>query len=433
MTALSPALDRPRLLSNAWPLWFVFGLFPLWWALGTVVALWGATFILLAIYFAGRPGLRLPAGFLLWLLFLVWVGVSLSQIHDSNRLIAYLYRGGSYAAATMLFLYVYNQRKDRLPNGLVVRIMALYWCFVAVGGLIATVRPNLQFATPMSHVLPHSLTGSKQLAALFHPRAAQHSRILGFPVGRPVMPFAFTNGWGSNYALSFPFLVLSWRYCGRTWRLVTRGIAVASVAPVVFSLDRGLWISLGAGLLYGAGRLALAGRGKSLMATVFALLALGALLVVTPLGGLIISRAHHGHSDAGRARLYSQAVQITSQSPVFGYGAPQPSDAGPNKPSVGTHGQFWLVLVSQGVPGVALFLSWYAYMFLRTGRRRDPLGLWCHIVIVIAVVQLAFYEQLPAQLCITMVAAALALRSVPRRRPATIGAERELAPVLVPA
>lgn len=426
MTALSPVMSRPRLVSPAWPLWLVFGLFPLWWALGLVVALWGTVCALVAVHFAGRRGLRLPLGFLLWLLFLTWMAVSLSQIHDVNRLIAYLYRGGNYLAATMLFVYIFNRSKEQLPTALILRILALYWCYIAVGGLIATVRPNLQFASPMAHLLPHSLTNTKQLYVLFHPRTAQLSHILGFPVGRPVMPFTFTNGWGANYALSFPFLVLSWRYCGAAWRWVTRVIAIASVAPVVFSLDRGLWISLSVGLLYAAVRLALQGRGKSLMLFFTGIFALGLLLVVTPLGALIIDRAHHGHSDAGRTALYTQAVQITSQSPVFGYGAPQPSNEGPDKPSVGTHGQFWLVLVSQGVPGVLLFLSWYVYIFLRTGMRRDSLGLWCHVIVVIALVQLPFYEQLPGPLCITMVAAAVALRGVLPRAPHAVSAQREL-------
>jgi len=425
---MSALLARPRLLNQAWPLWLVFGLFPLWWALGLAVAVWGTAFVLVAIYLAGRPTLRLPAGFGLWLLFLFWMGVSVSQIHDSNRLLAYIYRAASYAAATVLFMYVYNQSKNRLSTALVVRIMALYWCFVAVGGLIATVRPTLQFATPVQHLLPGSVTHNKLIYSLVHPSAAQPSRILGFLVGRPEMPFDFTNAWGANYALTFPFIVLSWRYCGPTWRTVTRGIALASVVPVVFSLDRGLWISLGLGLVYAAVRLALAGRGKSLLAFTAAGLALGALLAATPLAGVVVDRAHKGHSDAGRASLYTQAISITAQSPVFGYGAPQPSIAGPDEPSVGTHGQFWLVLVSQGVPGAVLFLSWYAYMFLRTGRRRDPLGLWCHIVVVIAVIQVPFYEQLPAPLSITMIAAALALRSTPRGVPVAAGTQAHRAP-----
>lgn len=429
----SSVLARPRLVSESWPLWLLFGLFPLWWALGLTPVLWITATVLFALYLGTRRDLRLPTGFLPWLLFLLWMAVSLTQIRQPDRMIAFFYRGANYTAATLLFIYIYNQSKDRLPTAVIVRILALYWCYVAVGGLIAVAQPHLHFSTPMSYVLPHSLTDSRALSYLFHPRAAQLSRFLGFLVGRPVMPFSFTNGWGANYALAFPFLVLSWRYGGQTWRWVTRGIAAASVFPVVASLDRGLWLSLGAGLLYAAVRLALAGRGKSLMLFVSGVLALGAILVVTPLGGLIVDRAQHGHSDKGRAELYSQAVDITGQSPVFGYGAPQPSIEGPDEPSVGTHGQFWLVLVSQGVPGVVLFLSWYFYMLVRTGMRRDHLGLWCHIVVVISVVQLPFYQQLPAQLSITMVAAALVLRGVPRPLPRAVAPERDLVPAASPA
>lgn len=425
MRAVRTIVARPRMLSDAWPLYLVFVLFPLWWMLGFVLALWTTTAAAILVGFATHRGLRIPAGFGMWVLFLVWMVVSLSQISDSNRLLAWVYRGGSYACGTMLFLYLYNTRKDRVPTALVVRIMALYWCYVAVGGLIAMVKPTLQFSTPMQHLVPHSVLKDKLLYALVHPQAAQPSRILGFLVGRPQMPFDFTNAWGANYALTFPFLVLSWRFGGSTWKLVTRAIAVLSVFPVVFSLDRGLWLSLGLGLIYAALRMAAAGRAKSLMVFVSAAVFIGLVLVVTPLGALIIDRAHHGHSDAGRTALYTQSVQITAQSPIFGYGAPQPNVvAGPGKPSVGTHGQFWLVLVSQGVPGEVVFLGWYAYMFFTTFRRRDPVGLWCHVTIVIAILQLPFYEQLPAPLSITMVAAGLALRRGRRPLPTPALPER---------
>jgi O-antigen ligase len=435
VNALSAVHTRPRLVDNAWPLWFVFGLYPLWWALGLTFAVWGMACALLVVHFIGQPAPRWPAAFGLWLLFLGWTAVSLSQINDADRLLAYVYRGGSLAAATLLFLYIYNRHEDRLPTALAVRIMALFWCVIAVGGLIAVIYPTLRFATPMEFLLPESMTRNNLISALVHPRAAQLSRILGFPVGRPVMPFAFTNAWGANYALTLPFLVLSWRYCGRRWRLVTCGIAIASVVPLVLSLDRGVWISLGVGMLYASGRLAAARRGRSLIGVVVAAGVIATILIITPLGQLIISRAEHGHSDSGRADLYTEAVQITKESPVFGYGAPQPSQEGSDKPSVGTHGQFWLVLVSTGVPGLVFFLLWYAYMAVSTRRRRDPVAFWCHIVIVVALVQLPFYEQSHAPMCITMVAAALALRNgspppsialAAKRAPATAGVDHSV-------
>jgi hypothetical protein len=99
---------------------------------------------------------------------------------------------------------------------------------------------------------------------------------------------------------------------------------------------------------------------------------------------------------------------------------------------VGTHGQLWLVLVSQGVPGLLLFLGWYAYLWVSTLKRRNPVAFWCHIVVVIAIVQLSFYEQLPPPFTIVAVAAALTLRE--RLTPATsppTSHQRENVPIAV--
>lgn len=410
--AARPAPAPPLTVRGSWPIWLVFGLYPLWWALGLVVALWAVAAVALAAHLGVRRGLRVPPGFALWALFLLWMGVSLFQIDSGERLLAYVYRGAAYACATLLFLYVYNRRQ--LPSSVVVRLMALFWCYVAIGGVVAVLLPTFNFSTPVEYLLPNGLARNRLINSLVHPQAAQASRFLGFLVGRPVMPFSFTNGWGSAYALSFPFLVLSWRYGTARWRVTTQLLAAASVVPVVLSLNRGLWISLTLGLLYAAVRLLMTGRGRSLVLLLGAATVVGALLVFSPLGSLIVDRADNGHSDAGRAHLYSQALELTAQSPVLGYGAPQPSDRGPEEPSVGTHGQFWLVLVSQGVPGAVLFLSWFAYLLAQALRRRDPLSLWCGTVVVIAIIQIPLYEQLPAPLSITMVAAALILRQPAR-------------------
>jgi len=400
----------PRLLPLAWPVWLVFGLYPLWWILGLGVFLWALTAVALIVALVSWRNLRVPAGFLLLLLFLGWMTVSLSQVTSSDRLLAWIFRGASYTCGALLFLYLYNAGEDRAPTRLIVRLMASYWCFIAVGGLVALIIPNLAFATPMEHLLPHSIAQNGLIQAFVHPQAAQPSRFLGFLVPRPQLGFPYTNAWGASYALSFPFLVLSWHFGGRVWVPLTRGLAIASLVPVVFSLDRGLWLSLGGGLVYAALRLAAAGKAKSLVAFASTAIVCAVLILATPLGGLVLSRAQHGHSDAGRSQLYDQSVALAEQSPIFGYGAPQPNIASPGDPSVGTHGQLWLVLVSQGAPGLLLFLGWYAYLFVGSLRRRSPVAFWCHIVIVVAIAQLAFYEQLPPPFSITAVAAALALR-----------------------
>ena len=97
---------------------------------------------------------------------------------------------------------------------------------------------------------------------------------------------------------------------------------------MVFSLNRGMFLSLGFGIFYVAVRLALRGR----------LASLGSLLGVvccwslrswslTPLGHLVVASfasSNHGHSDTTRLSASQQALAGARQSPIFGYGEPTP-------------------------------------------------------------------------------------------------------------
>ncbi|MGH8974124.1 MAG: hypothetical protein ACRD0C_13095, partial [Acidimicrobiia bacterium] len=51
-----------------------------------------------------------------------------------------------------------------------------------------------------------------------------------------------------------------------------------------------------------------------------------------------------------------------------------------------------------------------AYACWRTRRARSPIALWCHVVILLAMIQMPFYGLLPSQLNIIMIAIALASR-----------------------
>jgi hypothetical protein len=55
---------------------------------------------------------------------------------------------------------------------------------------------------------------------------------------------------------------------------------------------------------------------------------------------------------------------------------------------------------------------WYLLVAWRLRRGRDDLNLWMQVVVVIAIIQLAFYGQVPAQLHITFAAMALGLRAL---------------------
>jgi polysaccharide biosynthesis protein PslJ len=406
------APSRPSPVRGGWPLTILFVAFPLWWALGLGAFIWFLVAVPLAAGLFMRGRVRVPRGFGVWLLFLMWMLISGTQVDEPQRWIVFAYRAAIYVSATLLFLYVFNAPEDRLPTGRVVGTVTWFWAAVVVAGVAALVAPELEFTSPMEAVLPGSVAGNQFVQELVHPRLAQVQGFLGYPVARPTAPFAYTNEWAANLALLTPFVFAAFstvRSAPRRGLLIA--LLVLSVVPAMVSLNRGLWLSLTLALLYGAGRLALRGR----MTALRAILALGVvtavLLVATPLGGLVADRIATPHSNEGRLSLYTEAAEGAMESPLLGYGSPRPSEQDPNLPRVGTHGQLWLILYSHGIPAVLFFLAWFLYAFWITRRPADRIGLWMHVVLFVALVQLAYYGMLPVPIHITMVAAAVALRT----------------------
>jgi len=136
------------------------------------------------------------------------------------------------------------------------------------------------------------------------------------------------------------------------------------------------------------------------------------LVLLPPVHKIISDRLAHGHSDKGREELYSEAISRVKEKPILGFGAPIESQIDPTKPSVGTHGQFWLLLVSTGIPGAIFYLAWFGLALWRSRKGSAEIGQWCHVVLLIALIQIFFYELLPAQLHLAMIAAALSLREL---------------------
>lgn len=397
--------------SSGWPLRVAFLGFPLWWALGIGAFIWPLFALPMALSLIQRRTLRAPRGFWLWILFLLWVGGSATQLTDVARAIPWTYRAGTYLAATVLFLYIYNAPPGVLSDRRILSIMAIFWGYVTVGGLLGVLAPHLEFRSLAEMLLPRRITANEFVSALVHPSTAQMSTFLGYEVPRPKAPFEYTNDWGAVFALTTPLAFAAWPLLARrSTKTLMALLLVASVLPVVLSLNRGLWLSLGLGLLYVLGRSVanLRGRPGAGMALGFLLVVI--LSVFTPLRTVIESRLETPHSNPRREALYQEAIRGIWTSPVLGFGAPRPSETNPNLPSVGTQGQLWLVLYSQGLPGLFFYAGWHLSSYLRTLRRRRWVPFWCNVVVLIAMIQFPFYGHLAAQLQVIMVAMALGLR-----------------------
>jgi hypothetical protein len=402
---------RATYLPTGWPIYALFLGFPLWWVLGLGGFIWLILAIPMAAWLFRQPTVLAPRGFAIWIAFLLWMLGSATQLDDPDRYIAFGYRASLYLAATIVLLYVFNISREALPTSRVIVIMAAFWMVVVVGGFLGVLFPNLEFTSPVEAMLPQRLVSDGFVYELVHPATAQIHTFLGYPQPRPKAPFVYATNWGSAFGLLTPFVILGWAYVRtRPWKILTACMFVAAIVPVVNSLSRGLWISLGAGLVYAAIRLAMAGQGRALRAILILVPTLLAVVYLSPLKTLVEDRFEHPHSNETRAGLYEEATAGVLESPVFGYGSPRPSERNSTAPSVGTQGQLWLVLFSHGFPGALLFLWFLLYQFWRLRRLTTQVAFWCHVLLLIALVQLPVYGYLPGPLVIIMIGIALAAR-----------------------
>jgi O-antigen ligase len=296
--------------------------------------------------------------------------------------------------------------------------------------------PNHTFHSLVEVLLPSKILSNSFIKALVIPSTTGGKTFPGLGFYRVKAPFIYTNQWGSAFALTLPFAFAVITQTRRTAvRAAFVGLLIVSVIPLVFSLDRGSWLSAALGSAYGIVRLSRMSGGrtrrmaKAARNLLFAGLAVIALVLVSPLGGYVLTRLNAGYGDEHRQILYNSSLSLITQQPILGFGAPVSLNVifpnAPPGPSVGTHGTFWTILVSNGIPALVFFVGWLLFAFFKTFRPVDPnsgrdteASFWFHVVIFTALVQLAYYELLPWGLPIVMVSIAAAFREargVPRR------------------
>ena len=411
----APTRPQRRRLRASWPLTVGFVLLPLWWALGLSGVVIPALAGPLGVAVLFRRHLSAPRGFGLYLLFLAWCVLSALEVETSRQGFSLGYRGSLYLAAGLLFLYVLNTPREELPTAVVIRSMTALFVITVIGGLAGMVLPNVSFTTPARALLPPGLLSDGFVSDLVSAGTSSGRAFAAYPIFRPKAPFIYANEWGAAYAMALPLAICGLSYV-RT-KLARDGLAlllVLSIFPLVFSLNRGAWLSAAAGMLYATVRLARGRQGQLLRIIALGSLVIGALLFVTPLGEIVQTRLTNGYGDAHRERLYTQSIELIRESPLFGHGAPVLVEG---SLSAGTHGQLWTILVSQGIPGLMLFVGWLGWAWWKTSRPL-PAGhpgdrrvrLWCEVAIFTAIVQMPYYDLLPWGLSIAMVAAGLAWR-----------------------
>ena len=389
--SLSP--PRPTRVPQGRQLLVWFGLLPVWWVLGASMFIWPALAAVLLYAMARRGSVAVPRRFGIWLVFILWMLAGGSQVESGQRMLAFAWRGSLYLAATVIFLYVFNCPERLLPNRAIVNALAAYWAMIFVGGWLGVLLPHVAFTTPLEHLLPAVARHNAYVHAHVYDQFAQVQNFTGYAHGRPTTLFAYTNEWGSMFAITTPFAIAA--AIGTSappWRTLLRLALALSIVPIIWSLDRGLWISLGVGLLYASVRITRGSVTRRIVVPGLACLIVAvALFAVGPFHQLISDRFSHKTGDAGRLARDQQALTRTAGNPLLGYGAPMPS-SDPSLSNVGTESQVFLVLFSNGVPGLFFFLTWFSYALARSAQPESPEAFWAHVSLLIVCVQFPFYE-----------------------------------------
>lgn len=422
--------QRRRRLQPGWQIGLLVGGAPIWWAAGIsdiVLPLLAAP---LAWQLSKRR-VRLPPGFWLWLLFLIWVAVSVLMMNypvpdtttseGLGRYVSYGVRFTQYLAVTVILLWLGNASEGEVSRTRVIRWIG----WLALGsialGAAAVAFPTWGFPTLTHYVLPEALVRGDGIAYL-----AQVQDVLGDSSPRPAAPFRYTNEWGSVLSMSLVWLAVGWGTLGSLGKRVLLGCVLGIAAvPIVYSLNRAMWLGLLITVAYVVVRLAMRGRLLAGFLSMFTVSLAAVVLVVSPLGTLVGERFDNPHSNEVRSALASAAWSAAQSSPIIGAGSTRNTigsersiaiGPGPNCQQcgsrvIGSTGQFWLLLIAQGFVGAALYIGFLLRLLWAGRHDASPLGIAATLVVVLQLFYAFFYGALAMPLTVTMLGAALLWRN----------------------
>ncbi|MGN9784656.1 hypothetical protein ACTMTF_24700 [Nonomuraea sp. ZG12] len=416
----------------AWPIAALLLGYPVWWALG----FGGLSVVVLAvpmgiILWRRRP-VRVPRGFGLWLLLLAGYlvsGLMLGEMPPGTygelglgRLVGYSMRLTLYLSLLIMVLYLGNLTERELPQLRLVRMLGVLFITTVAGGLLGVLAPGFSFTSPVELVLPGWLADNSFVQNLIHPTAAQTQKVLGYASPRPEAPFEWANAWGSNVSVLLVWFVVGWWVYGSRGRKALAVVVIALAAvPIAYSLNRGLWIGLGLAVGYLIVRV-----GGRTRITLCAAAATGALVfALSPLAPLVVQRLDSPHSNGIRAFTVSATIEAATHSPVIGFGNTRNATGnhrtittgktgwcpGCGHPPLGGDGQLWLMLITQGFVGAALYVAFFVGAIRRHWTDRTPIGLAGVLVMGLVLLYMFVYDGLVTPLSLYFISFALLWRN----------------------
>lgn len=386
--------------------------YPVAWAFGFAPFIWVVSAVLMLFWLQQHRPLKVPPGTILYALFLVVMIASIIQVASFGRLAVWVLRASWYVSGLVAWLYVVRQT-SAVARIRIVRSFIVLFAATVVGGYVAIIAPDLSWTTPTYAVLPNVIASQDFVFDLLNPRVAevQIFRFNDVRLNRPAAPFAYTNGWGSTLALLAPFVLAAIqepKLRVARWQAVL--LLAAAAAPFYVALNRGAWLTLALGVVYGVVRYSAANRR---FLPIMVLVVLGLVGTVGALTSGVLDTAieqlatRSADSNATRGNLTIETIRHSAESPLIGFGSTRTNPSNPTGPPLGTHGQLWSVMFAHGYLGAALYLGFFVFGFVRA-RGRSPVANWAKASVFIGLLQLPIYGHLPAQLFVMIAALSIA-------------------------
>ncbi len=423
-----------------WPITVMFGLFPIWWALGLSQLIFLIMAVPMSVTLWRRRPIRLPPFFGLWALLLLWMcaGVTMLSVNPlgtvpnsfAGRMPAYLLRVVSYLTVTVLLLYIGNLTEKEMSRRRICGWLSWMFLVTVAGGIFGVLAPHAEFSSALELALPSDIRHNPYIQSLVHPASSQLQDVLGYAAPRPKAPFEYTNYWGNNLSITGIWFVtlaalggVSKRPAVR-WLLVSLTLMIA-VVPAIWSLNRALWVGAMLSVFYVALRLALQRRIILTFGLIGASIAMAIAVPFTPLGTIISSRLDNGKSDQIRSNLSRQTVDLVNTSPVLGFGTTRTAQGSPESLAVGksaecprcgnfvigSNGQFWQLMISTGYVGTGLYALFFGLLVWRYRHDRSAIGIAGSLVMCLVPFYGLFYNPLPSPMAFYFVSLALLWRN----------------------
>ena len=396
-----------------WPLTAMFGLMPLWWALGVWYFVWPFFGVVLFALMATRGRVRVPAGTALWLVFLGIVALSAIRLERVTSLFTFTLRYGWLVTAFLVGLYVYNLARDGVPWARIANPLAVYWLATVALGWLGVLAPRFGVPSPFLLALPDGVASARYIQDIARLDATEFNPLSANPIYRPAAPYPYTNNWGTAYAFLVPFVLAYLASVrGGKMRMALLVSLPLSVVPAFLTLNRGMFIGLGVGLLYLLVRELARGRVRLLLPIGGLVLVAWLFTLFIPVAAMITNRTSTTDTTADRFDLYAQTWAAVVHSPLLGFGQPTTVDTTHAAEPLGTQGMTWQVLYSHGIPATICLYLLLAVIARRMAAAVTPAGLWLSMLPVIAVVITPFYAYIDPNMSVLFCAIGLGLAGV---------------------